>query len=433
MKNKAAIDAMKMSRPGDHMVVLYENDDYNTDVIAAYIVSRLEKNEKCFYIDGDIDTDMLRNKLSYFLDYEKYIKSGQLSMLSKEDAYSKEGKFNPDNMIHLLKTLADEAINEGYEAFAITGEISWVLEYDSGFEKIMDYEFKLNQHIFGEYPVSAICRYNLNSFSSEMIKSIIEVHPFIIWKGEVHDNPFYIESVDSKTVNVDSYHVENMLKQITEFTNTKSRHNIEMKKKESEYQMLHMKMLRNIIVSLTSLLEMHDEYTKHHSEQVAGIAKRIAEEMGLPLEERNKIYYAGLVHDIGKTIIPANIINKKGSLTEEEYEIVKLHPSNGYNTLVKTPELKDIAELVQKHHERYDGKGYPTGSLGDETPIGARILQIADSYDAMVNDRPYRKAFSINEAILEIRRCSGAQFDPVLVEVLVKVIEKKDKMSKKAI
>jgi putative nucleotidyltransferase with HDIG domain len=416
----STFEKLKITGAGDHMVMLYDDDDYSSDIIAAYIGSRLVKNEKCFYIAGDGDVELMLSKLSELVSVESYINSGQFSILSKSDAYSKEGRFDPDTMIEMLKVLATDAIEEGYNAFAITGEISWVLEYESGFDKIMEYEYKLNKQIFGNYPVSAICRYNIKKFSSEMIKSIIEVHPLIIWKSEIHENPFYIEIVDTNGLDINEYQVFSMLQIICDFTNTKSKFYMELKKREEDYHKLEISLMQSMIVSLTSLLEIHDKYTKNHSENVAKIAKQIAETMHLPLEEVTKIYFAGLVHDIGKTVIPSEIINKTEKLTQAEFDVIKKHSSYGYTALARTEELTEIAEYVRQHHERYDGTGYPIGTKGDEIPLAARILSVADAYDAMINERPYHKAKCQEAALDELKKWSGLQFDPSVVDALFK-------------
>ena len=416
------LEELKLIGSGDHMVLLYDNDAYNAEIIAAYIASRVMRNEKCFYIAGDDDLDLLMEKLGQIIDIQTALSKGQVSILTKTDAYSKHGYFDPDSMIALLKSLSIDAIAQGYKAFAITGEISWVLEHESGFAKIMDYEYKLNNKIFGNYPVSAICRYSLNKFSSEMIRNIIEVHPIIIWEGQIHDNPFYFDVVDTSQTDMHAYQVKSMLNTITSFTNTKSKFYTELKNKENENQLLHMNLMESIILSLTNLLEIHDEYTKDHSENVAIIAKKIARAMELPKDEISSIYFAGLVHDIGKTVIPFHIINKKARLTDEEFEIIKKHPYYGYKTLSKTGSLAYISKLVLYHHERVDGKGYPCQKSGEAIPMGARILCVADSYDAMINDRPYHTAMSKQEALRELRRCAGTQFDKTVVDVLIKQV-----------
>lgn len=416
------LEELKLVGKGDHMVLLYDNDVYNAEISAAYIGSRVMRNEKCIYIAGDDDKELLMQKLDLIIDVEEALSKGQLSILNQSDAYSKEGQFNPDRMISLIKELSLEAISQGYEAFAITGEVSWVLQYDSGFEKIMDYEYKLNSEIFGNCPVSAICRYNLNKFSSEMIKNVIDVHPIIIWEGEIHHNPYYFDVVDVNVIDIHEYKLKSMLKNISEFTNTKSRFYNELKEKENENQLLQLRLMKDIIISLTSLLEIHDDYTKNHSENVAKIARKIAVEMGLPQDEVSKIYFAGLVHDVGKTIIPNHILNKKGKLTEEEFDLIKNHPYYGHEALSKTEALKFISDLVLYHHERVDGKGYPYQISGEEIPLGAKILCVADAYDAMINDRPYRDAMSKEDALMELERCKGTQFDSAVVDVFIREI-----------
>jgi HD-GYP domain-containing protein (c-di-GMP phosphodiesterase class II) len=169
------------------------------------------------------------------------------------------------------------------------------------------------------------------------------------------------------------------------------------------------------------LLEIHDEYTKHHSQNVANIAQMIAEEMNFSQKAIVQIYYAGLVHDIGKALVPIEIINKKVKLTVAEYEIVKDHPLNAYKALVNTEALNYIANIVLQHHERWDGMGYPNGIMGKDIYLESRILAIADSYDAMTSDRPYRSAFSTQVAIEEIRNNAGTQFDP---DIAIIAIEK---------
>jgi len=424
MLTNSLLKEMKLTTTGDHMVLLYDDEDVelNADAIASYIISRINKNEKCFYISGDMNEEMILNKLESSIELEEVIKKGQLSILEKNDAYSKEGKFNPKKMIKLLKNLAEESLEEGYNGFAITGEISWVLEYEDGFQRIMDYEYMLNDEIFGNYPVSAICRYNKKKFSSKMVKNIIEVHPIIIYKGKIHENPFYTEIVNTKKLNIEKYQVESMLKNISDFSNRKSRFHQEIQKKEKQYKKLQLNLLENMIVSLSGLLEIHDEYTKNHSQKVADISKMIAQAMELPKENISQIYYAGLVHDIGKTLIPREIINKKGKLSKDEFEIIKKHPTHAYKALVKSKELNHIANIVLQHHERIDGKGYPLGLKADDILVESRILSIVDAYDAMTSHRPYRKKLTKEEAIQEIKSNIGKQFDRDIANIAIKEV-----------
>lgn len=416
-----AYEEQKLVKPGDHMVLLYDNDDENSDVISAFLAAALNRNEKCFYISGDANVELMLDKLEKFIDYKNYIQRKQLSIVDKKDAYSKDGSFDPSRMIELLKTLADNAINDGYTAFSITGELSWVLDYEAGFDKIMEYEWKLNQQIFSGYQVSAICRYNINKFSSEMLVNIVQVHPIVIWEGKIHENPYYIDLVENDENDIHDYQIVSMLSNISQLTNVKSRFSIALENQAKEYERLQVSFMESIIFSLTSLLENHDTYTKNHSENVAKIARKIARSLGLSQEEINLIYYAGLVHDIGKTIVPYEIINKTEKLTDEEYVMVKNHSVWGSEALVKSNELEYLAKIVRHHHEAYDGKGYPDQLKGISIPLASRIICVADAYDAMINDRPYRKAMNKEAAIEELARCSGTQFDPEIVEAFLKL------------
>jgi HD-GYP domain-containing protein (c-di-GMP phosphodiesterase class II) len=176
-----------------------------------------------------------------------------------------------------------------------------------------------------------------------------------------------------------------------------------------------------MVVTLTSFLEIHDVYTKYHSQNVAKLSRDIAQNMGLSDYSFSQIYYAGLVHDIGKAIIPKGIINKNGKLTFDEYETVKKHPLYAYEVLINSSELKEIATIVLQHHERWDGNGYPNGVSKNDISLEARIISIADTFDAMTSDRPYRKAFDKEIAIQEIIDNAGTQFDP---EIAILAVEK---------
>jgi HD-GYP domain-containing protein (c-di-GMP phosphodiesterase class II) len=409
---------------GDHMVLLYDEKDAesNAEIIAYYIISRIRKNERCFYVSGDVDNELILKTLRLSIDLEEVIAKRQLTILDKNDAYAKDGKFNPQKMIKLLKTLAINAIQDGYNAFAITGEISWVLDYEDGFARIMDYEYMLNEEIFGSYPVSAICRYNIDKFSSSMIKNIIEVHPIVIWKKQIHENPYYFEIVNTENMDIEQFQVNSMLKTIMKYTSSRARFMDELEDKEKKVQELQLNLLKTMIVSLTELLEIHDEYTKNHNENVANISKMIAKAMNFSDEETNQLYYAGLVHDIGKAVIPKEIINKNGKLNEEEYAIIKQHPLYGHKALVKSEVLNHISNIVLQHHERWDGKGYPNGIKGETIMYEARIIAIVDAYDAMTSDRPYRKALSKEESINEIKENAGKQFDPDIARFAIEKV-----------
>jgi HD-GYP domain-containing protein (c-di-GMP phosphodiesterase class II) len=153
-------------------------------------------------------------------------------------------------------------------------------------------------------------------------------------------------------------------------------------------------------------------------------AVKIAEELDLPEDEIETIRYAGLLHDIGKIDIKDVILSKRGHLTEAEIDELHRHPEYGANIMERVELLKDIAPLTLYHHERYDGKGYPLGLVGEQIPLGARILAVADTYDAMIADRPYRDAFPFDYVKKEMKKVAGTQLDPEIVKIFFEILKR---------
>lgn len=179
----------------------------------------------------------------------------------------------------------------------------------------------------------------------------------------------------------------------------------------------------NTLKTLGAVVDSFDWHTERHSEKVKKYAVAIAKKMNLSGEDLKAIEYAALIHDIGKVGVDLSIIRKRGRLTEEEWRQVIKHPLLGANIAERIEMLRILSPLIMHHHERYNGKGYPDGLKGKSTPLGARILAVADAYEAMTAERPYRKAFSKEQAIAEIKKYSGEQFDPTVVEAFLKVVD----------
>ena len=182
-------------------------------------------------------------------------------------------------------------------------------------------------------------------------------------------------------------------------------------------------MFLQTVTALSEAVDAKDRYTSGHSKRVAEYSRRIAERMGKSKEEQDEIYRAGLLHDVGKIRIPEDIINKPGRLTDEEFNTIKIHPITGYNILRGISEDSSIAVAAKHHHERYDGKGYPNGLIGEEIPETARILGVADSYDAMASNRSYRNALPQEVVRGEIEKGKGTQFDPKVADIMLKMME----------
>ena len=180
---------------------------------------------------------------------------------------------------------------------------------------------------------------------------------------------------------------------------------------------------RKLIMTLLKILEYHEPCTKGHSERVADYSVRIAKRLGLSDETVEKIYWSALMHDIGKVAVSKEILNKKQRLSEEDYEKIKQHPVVASELLEGYAGLTEYAKIIRHHHERWDGKGYPDGLKGEEIPLESRIMAVADAFDAMTSDRPYRKALSVEVAKDQLIRGSKTQFDDRLVRIMISIIE----------
>lgn len=174
-----------------------------------------------------------------------------------------------------------------------------------------------------------------------------------------------------------------------------------------------------ILQVLSSALDLRDQATEGHSRRVAQLTVVIAEQAGLPEEDVELIEHAGILHDIGKIGVLDSVLSKPGPLTDREWEEMRRHPCLGYRIIQGISFLREAAQIVHAHHERYDGRGYPRGLAGEDIPVGARLFSMADAYDAMTSNRPYGKALSHREAVTEIVRNSGTQFDPAAVQAFL--------------
>lgn len=177
------------------------------------------------------------------------------------------------------------------------------------------------------------------------------------------------------------------------------------------------------IKTLISVINAKDRYTYGHVERVVMYSRMLADKLGLNEEEKKNLIYGAYMHDIGKINISKDILNKRMGLTNEEWEILKQHPTEGVEIIKSVDSLQSISPVILYHHERYDGKGYPENLKGDDIPYNARILTVVDSFDAMTSERPYNKRKSYGEAIEELKRCSGTQFDPKIVEAFIEGIK----------
>jgi diguanylate cyclase (GGDEF)-like protein/PAS domain S-box-containing protein len=181
-----------------------------------------------------------------------------------------------------------------------------------------------------------------------------------------------------------------------------------------------------IIQSLLSTLRAKSDETEKHSLRMTELSQKLGRKVGLDNQDLHLLALMANIHDIGKITIPENILNKPGKLNEEEWKLLKTHPAKGAEIARASEEFAPAAEYIKAHHERWDGSGYPDGLKAEEIPLLARILSIVDSYDVMINERPYKEPMTKEEAKKELKRCAGTQFDPELVEEFLAVLENEE-------
>ncbi|MFH1902305.1 MAG: HD-GYP domain-containing protein, partial [Candidatus Omnitrophota bacterium] len=192
-----------------------------------------------------------------------------------------------------------------------------------------------------------------------------------------------------------------------------------LKSEQGKAKEIYFQMISSLVVAL----ESKDPYTEGHSQRVCKYSLMLADRMKLDEEEKKKIEEAALLHDLGKIGISDAILHKKGRLTDEEFSAIKQHGVIGAKILEPIKEFKSIIPYILHHHERYDGTGYPHGLGGEVIPLGARIIAVSDTFDAMTTGRSYKKAFPMEDAVREIKRVKGTQLDPHLAEEFIEVLK----------
>lgn len=183
--------------------------------------------------------------------------------------------------------------------------------------------------------------------------------------------------------------------------------------------------LAQVMEVLLAAVEMKDRYSYGHSLREAGYAVTLAEEMGLSRQRVEDIRRGALLHDIGNLFIGERILHKPDELTEDEFEAVKQHAAFGAAVVSKVKGLEDVAKIVRHHHERFDGSGYPDGLADDRIPLGARVVAVVDAFGAMTEERPYRKMLTLEEALAELERGAGGQFDPWPLEAFTRLARRR--------
>ncbi|MBE0411746.1 MAG: HD-GYP domain-containing protein [Anaerolineales bacterium] len=182
------------------------------------------------------------------------------------------------------------------------------------------------------------------------------------------------------------------------------------------------KVLIKYMIDLSQYIDHKVSKSKHHSSKVAHLAKSTGRNLSMDDRSLRTLYWAALLHDIGKIGIPEEVLSKAGPLSEDEWKLMKLHPTVGANIVKKMRALNAIAPVIQSHQEKYDGSGYPAGLVGDQIPQSARILTVVDAFEAMTSERVYRHAYSHQEAVDELQDKSGSHFDPLVVRAFLEMV-----------
>jgi putative nucleotidyltransferase with HDIG domain len=235
----------------------------------------------------------------------------------------------------------------------------------------------------------------------------------------------------------DHYDLKREIKRLNQVTREQNfklqdmNRNLEAKVRERTKQLAekHQELRRAYVQTIRALAEAvdaKDAYTRGHSERVGVYASKLAREMNFPKEFIERVYIAGLLHDVGKIGVPDRIITKPDKLNDEEYDEIKKHPEIGAKILEPVEFLADVVPCVRHHHEWYDGsdRGYPCRLAGDRIPLPSRVILVSDTVEAMTSDRPYRKAMPLEKVLSELHRFSGTQFDPVCVQAMLALLER---------
>jgi HD-GYP domain-containing protein (c-di-GMP phosphodiesterase class II) len=204
-------------------------------------------------------------------------------------------------------------------------------------------------------------------------------------------------------------------------------HQRELAQRNEALALRNERLFLQAVKSQVTALDVKDNYTARHSAAVARWATDISEAMNLSKHQQNITHLASLVHDVGKIGVPDEVLNAKGKLDGAGWGLIETHCQNGHKILKTIDEFDELAEVILYHHEKFDGSGYPTGIKGYDIPLLSRIICVADSYSAMVSDRPYRAALPLKVAKGELRRCAGTQFDPEVVAVFLEVLKSHDR------
>jgi len=402
-----SIDTLKS---GDHAVLLYRDEQDWEFTIAHYLKSKLQQGALCLcFLSGHTSEQLTEALHRHGVPAEQFLESGQLRIENADSIYVSGEAFTSASMISRVRAIVRESENRRYPFVALSGETDWLSDSSDSAEEITAYEKQLNKEIFPFLPVTALCQYNLNTVSPVLAKNVIRSHPYIIWKRQAHRNPYFIDSEHNPEASEDQIELENWLDHIRDMTSTEV------------YNLKHM--LDQTILALAKATEKVDRYTSGHQVKVAKLSKEIAYRYGFPEEKQEAIWYAAMLHDVGKIAVPTEILNKKGKLYPHEWNLIRRHPRTRYDILHTIASKFPIDTYILQHHERLDGSGYPLGLTSENILVESQIIAAADTMEAMTNDRPYRKALGLDSAVKELQASRGIKLHSEIVDICLEIFQ----------
>lgn len=373
--------------------------------------------ERVWYTDA-IEADGEPAMISPYLDAQ----TGTIMISISRMLYDKESVISLDISMDTLQKLTELINLNGHGFGFIIDRDGFVIAHSDSAEKGKEY----GEDAEKKELVDRVIEFAGTSFDME-----IDGERITVFSDTILDDWYVVMVVDNRGMLADLRRimVQSVIMCLVVFgvivvfcvveMNRTARYMVKLQESRQELKQLN----DTIMQVLAKTIDAKDKYTRGHSVRVANYSREIARRMGKSEEEQERIYRAALLHDVGKIRIPDGIINKPGKLTDEEYAYIKLHPVAGYHILKSFSKGHIVATGAKFHHERYDGKGYPNGLVGENTPEHARIIGVADAYDAMASNRSYRDALPQDVIRGELVAGKGTQFDPQIVEVMLEMVD----------
>lgn len=384
----------------------------------------IEKNRKLE--KKELELELVNKKLKNSLVEKAYLAQGMESILTLTSQLSVAAKENRDDFLEsTLKLLVSVIPNADYGSISLFEGDKWrfIAAIGHDINRLKQLDLKTSEHvnIDNTIIVDRIIEQNKDYYMRKHNALLIDKATKPISSSMLSAIRIGEKNIGSMILDIDKHSEKKFSKDDIKLMNSFS-NVVSAFLGMQQYMIWQGKFQKDLIIAMIQILELHDPYTKGHSENVADLSAALAEKLGYSKEHIQKIYWAGLVHDIGKILIPNNLLTKSTKLADEEFDELKKHPVLGAKVLESSYELKEIVKAVKHHHERWDGAGYPDKLKGTHIPEESRIIAIVDTFDAITSDRPYRKSLSWEFAISEIKKNSGTQFDPEIAAVFVKFI-----------